>query len=564
MCSVLPTFRAGLIPLLAAITTASLEGQQAPSNLVAMAASPTTVNLKWTGAAGANGYVVLRGLGSKSFRRLTEKKLSASSTEYTDDKAPPGTALSYRVRAVFGERQSSASLIVHVKTPAEPANTASAPLTTSSAPASSAPAPSDPAPAASEPQPAMQPPGQPTVSRSPPVLATVVPQGTRSTATYQAAPSGNRSGELTAVTGDPTNFVATRQGNRVLLTWNAVPGVSWYVLGGPGMGLYGRSVQGTTYTVGPLEPGSYEWTVASLAGEGEPPLTNGSYWPKARAVIGSSTAGSYRISVAGFRVNHNTHDDQLNRDGWGDEIFSSVVLQRFDRATGRLIESQSVTSSIHGDGNQAPDRVPQGRASGNGGLTAGDVVPSGWDERSPQPSPGPGRFPFTVWDGPLADGGDVLVLRPTLWEADGDRGAFDWWLGFMAGAPATDATWKLPRLQQSLGSSGLEIIPGVGRDLHPDYSNLHYASSDVIDHAFVGNTQIHYVNPGRHRPIGMKDHYWKDLLVVLTREKIEAELQRASQVATPAGLIAIPLNDAQGGTAPLNGQYVLYLRVERK
>jgi hypothetical protein len=363
---------------------------------------------------------------------------------------------------------------------------------------------------------------------------------------------------------NPTNFVATVQGTQVVLTWNAVPGVSWYLLGGPAMGLYGKQVQGTSYTLGSMDPGGYEWTVASLEGEGRAPVTNFAYWPKAQAVVSGNTAGSYRITVAGFRVTQNTFDDQLNRDGFGDEVYSSVVLQRFDRKTGRLIESNSVTSSVHGDGNQAPERIPQGHASGNGGLTAGDVVPFGWDERTTQPATIPGRFPQIVWEGPLANGGDVLVLRPTLWEADGDRTAFDWWLRFLGGSAATDTTWKLPRLQQSLASSGIGIIPGIGKSLYPNDTRLLYASPDIVDQLAVGNSQPNYINPGRDRPIGLNHHEWDDELLVLDREKIEAELTRASQVAAPAGLITIPLEEEQGGSTPLGGKYLLYLRVERK
>jgi hypothetical protein len=169
-----------------------------------------------------------------------------------------------------------------------------------------------------------------------------------------------------------------------------------------------------------------------------------------------------------------------------------------------------------------------------------------------------------VWEGSLADGGDVLVLRPTLWEADGDRTAFDWWLRFLVSPAATDTTWKLPRLQQNLANNGIQIIDGIGKSLYSNDTHLLYASPDIADQLAVGNSQPYYINPGRDRPIGLKQHDWCDELLVLDREKIEAELNRASQVAAPAGLITIPLAEEQGGTTPLRGNYLLYLRVERK
>src|SRR3712207_1355604 len=62
------------------------------------------------------------------------------------------------------------------------------------------------------------------------------------------------------------------------------------------------------------------------------------------------SSGNYRITVAGFRVNRDTYDDPLNRDGWGDEVYASVVLQRFSRENGRVLETRTVTSQTYGDG----------------------------------------------------------------------------------------------------------------------------------------------------------------------------------------------------------------------
>lgn len=62
----------------------------------------------------------------------------------------------------------------------------------------------------------------------------------------------------------------------------------------------------------------------------------------------------------------------------------------------------------------------------------------------------------------------------------------------------------------------------------------------------------------------MQQHRWFDQLLVLDREKIEAELGQTGRVAAPNGLIALRLREEEGGTAPLNGDYVMYLRVERR
>jgi hypothetical protein len=84
---------------------------------------------------------------------------------------------------------------------------------------------------------------------------------------------------------NPSGFRALVQGTRVILFWQRVANVSWYQVNGPELGVSGQEVQDTTYVVGPLAPGTYEWPVASLSGQGQAPLTNWKQWPKAQAVI---------------------------------------------------------------------------------------------------------------------------------------------------------------------------------------------------------------------------------------------------------------------------------------
>jgi hypothetical protein len=381
------------------------------------------------------------------------------------------------------------------------------------------------------------------------------------TPVFTVAPDGPAPVPAPMPASDPSGFTATARGNTVVLAWQAVPGVSWYLLGGPGMGLNGQQVQGTGYIIRDLGPGHYEWTVASLAGENQYALNNGAKWPKANLVLGARTVGSYRVSIAGFRVDRTTYDDQLNRDGASDEVYASVIFQRFDRS-GALVQSGAVTSRTHGDASRWPTRVPQGSATGHGGLAPRDVVPFGWDERDgQQPVPGdPRRFPLNVWQGVLADSGDVLVLRPSLWEEDGDPTAFHWYARFLSGANPGE-TWGLPGIQQSLATTtDLRPINGISPERR---GYLFWTSNDFVEQAIVANKKDYYVDPGRDRPIGMSDGYFVDQAFVLTRERIETELSRTSAIASPPGILTLRLRDRMGGTQPLNGEYVLYLRVER-
>src|SRR3954451_25112705 len=119
------TRRTGTVAVLAlALLLSALEAQQpAPGNLKATATGPTNVNLTWTAPAGADGYVVQRGIGQATLQRLTPDKIMA--TAYTDATAPTATALRYRVKTFFPGGATSLSAIVSVTTPSAPSNTAS-------------------------------------------------------------------------------------------------------------------------------------------------------------------------------------------------------------------------------------------------------------------------------------------------------------------------------------------------------------------------------------------------------------------------------------------------------
>jgi hypothetical protein len=240
--------------LIGALTTERAAGQQpAPGNLIATATAPTTVNLKWTGAAGANGYVVLRAVGSDPFGRLTEKKLSASTAAYTDSVAPVGSALRYRIRAIFGNGQTSVSAIAKVTTPAAPANTASGNQTT------------DPPP----------PPGQPTTEPTVPPSSgeqTVARAEARPITGYRAvAPTGtvlralDPAGSSTPTPEAPAGFTARDAGEgKVRFEWRAVAGAVNYRLEGTGLPGGGLVESGTAVTATGIPPGPGNWQIRAV------------------------------------------------------------------------------------------------------------------------------------------------------------------------------------------------------------------------------------------------------------------------------------------------------------
>lgn len=347
---------------------------------------------------------------------------------------------------------------------------------------------------------------------------------------------------------NPAGFSATVKGTTATLTWQAVPGVERYLLGGARLGLNGMylSPATTSFEVRDLAAGRHEWVIASRYPAGVE--THYTEWSKTVATV-VVASGTYRLTLAGFVVERETGDGPHN--GHNDEIFAATMVQHFDRTDSRVIESDLVRSRTQGDVNNHPERIRQGRGSETGGLTTADVVPGGWDQRSTLPVGGPQQFPLVLWEGVLADGQDVIVLRPTLWEEEGEPVSFqDWREEVAASAPSTIAS---PDVQNALKGSAIAQLLGAG---------LSYSYASAWDELrYVGRFR-HQVRAGHDRPIGMNYRsggktYFRDLMVVLTREQIEGELNRPN--TTARGLVPIRFTDTvEGGAA-----YTLYLRLER-
>jgi hypothetical protein len=86
----------------------------APTDLNATATSSSTINLSWTGSAGADHYVVeRRGGGVSSFTVIADQ---ATGTSFGDAGLNPNTTYEYRVSAVRNSAQSTPSGVASAKT----------------------------------------------------------------------------------------------------------------------------------------------------------------------------------------------------------------------------------------------------------------------------------------------------------------------------------------------------------------------------------------------------------------------------------------------------------------
>jgi hypothetical protein len=357
---------------------------------------------------------------------------------------------------------------------------------------------------------------------------------------------------------NPAWAKATAQGKDVVVTWAPVPGVTRYTVAGQSTAEW-RDVPAsvTSVTYYNVPPGSYEYRIASIY---EPGAVQSALAAWTLATISTRpTSGRYRISIAGLRVNNHTHDDLLHADGRADEIYAAAVVAEVDRQTRGVRRTDFVQSEVHGDANGYANRQQAGSASPTGGLVRGDAVPSGFYPQSPPSSAAslPGRFPLTLWEGTLNDGVDAVVIRPTLWEWDGNSISLyawrDHWLA------RTSSLW--PTVSSASAGTSLAMI-SAGRTPF-----FHTAMGQP-----VGGTAYdtgYELAAGRDRPIGLDD-------LVLNNPQgpfndysrvylVEAALTGPSSQQLAPGVVAMPLVevDTPSVETTINGDYVVYLRVER-
>jgi hypothetical protein len=177
----------------------------------------------------------------------------------------------------------------------------------------------------------------------------------------------------------------------------------------------------------------------------------------------TATVGFYRVLITAVRVDHETVDNPLSLDGRGDEIYVAAAAYH----SGELVAIGK--SSVYGDDSPAPIlgdilgifvpptgiRIRAGTASVTGGLRTGDVVPPPTPVLPSNP-PSSTMFPFVVWEGWLG-GGAELVVKPTIWEWDGDLTYYNNWSSLMRGWTTTtpDTTESTGTTQSALRVTSL-------------------------------------------------------------------------------------------------------------
>jgi hypothetical protein len=169
----------------------------------------------------------------------------------------------------------------------------------------------------------------------------------------------------------------------------------------------------------------------------------------------------------------------------------------------------------------------------------------------------PGAGPVRLWEGELRDGIDLVVLRPVLWEFDGNEVA--WYNVYAQRFPpaAPRQTFDLPVVQAAIPRAGVgfESVPGA-----------------TMTGAWVADTQDHPIGAAlAMTSTGQVAGTWTDRVLALTREKLEPWLVAAGGVGRVelhvSGEIHVPAAGAlqdQNVRQDVVADYTLTVIIERR
>jgi hypothetical protein len=255
--------------------------------------------------------------------------------------------------------------------------------------------------------------------------------------------------------------------------------------------------------------------------------------------------GNFRVTLTGFRVNHQTVDDALERDGVGDEVTLIHQVAVIDNAGGfrQLIAPGTFTTPL---GQSPPNPARAGGGSPRGGLVTGNGHPTStpWVVSTPIIS---GNPPNILFEGSLTQRTNAVFIAPTIWEWDGNRQLQDDYAGKMSGARAavTSAVRAMINGTRPL-TTGSVVMKG---------SELGIGGTVVLGRGFLG------LGEPKNRPIGMTElgdgFGFTPQAMVLTYD-VAREVARRD-VGRGRGVVEVRYKEGDG---LLQGDYSLFLKVE--
>lgn len=287
------------------------------------------------------------------------------------------------------------------------------------------------------------------------------------------------------------------------------------------------------------------------------------------AVIIPADRGRFRVVLNGFTVNRETWDEMHERDGKRDEVFFIATAhvfrpkQSFDRRPEVVSESGVLQSRVMGDINRSDwrtTRVQAGKASDLGGVQTGDNFPGNapWARSS---EPQGDRLPMLLWEGDLFEGGNTVVVIPTIWEWDGDP-HFQPHISRLFSTLALDlidpVLTVLPGEDRAGGSTTFRNVISTLSALNC-YDSARLIAENMVVGIHLNRSAIG--NP-RDRPIGMYLIDRGDLCFrpLSLRLNYAYALEIAgTNFGRGVGVVMLRYRDAE----ELKGDYTLYVQVER-
>jgi len=331
---------------------------------------------------------------------------------------------------------------------------------------------------------------------------------------------------------NPSGFTAVQTApSQVRLSWQPVTAASFYLLLGPGLPAGGAKVTGAaTFTATAVPAGNQEWAVASFYEPGNASTPAAEFPRVTLNVTGPPPtvpppvlSGRYLVTVTGLRAYQVSMDDQLSRDGRGDEVYAGAYIRRYDRRTGEIVEFPVRKTMTYGDVNNfGSQRVQAGTMSGTGGIRDGDPIPPGPLFVTRSVPAQDTTFPWRLWEGTLTNDADALVITPSLWEKD-----------------FNDAIYPLWEQQQQGLNVSLFTTPGVQDQITQKAFGVLTSGAAGMPVANLAVAWANVLLATNDRPIGMMANGFGQAMllnqvIVLTREIIEAALALPALGAIPS------------------------------
>jgi hypothetical protein len=533
-------------------------------DVTATGITPTSIKLSWNAVAGAVGYAVIRDPAT-SPRVLTPTPFTATSFQETG--IPPNTTVPYAVIADFGP-----------SSPNSPGRSATVSGAT---------------------QPGVNPSGfTAQLSGSEVMLSWIaVPGASKYWLFGPRFPGQNVTGTWHTVTGvglgehtyqlttlyeaggqlvpsgaypavakvtragvNPSGFTATSTGSDVKLSWNAVPGASWYLLQGAGVPASGQHVTGTSHTVTGVGSGEHTYTLITCYQSASACDADPTNPAKASVTIaGPPASKKYRVTLTGFKV----HNQTIEEGGYpvqpGDDVFISADVKYLDINGKQVIQGLKGTarSKIFGNIFEVSTLgVQAGSASGGGFKTGDEFAPTPANASLPgggTGSTGPHILPLVLWEGNLVKGSNAVVVTPTVWEWDHSQ---DMSTQAWTGKVWTDwVDWGVNAVQKLQGSQGFANLVGTQAMTVAPLTQLGPDPALSVTETVLG--------PVGSRPIGAKraggNVSFNLQSVTLNYDNVQQFLSQPNIWSAPPGIIPVRYSDtgASGG-----GDYAVYLKIE--